>query len=240
MTQLAGKDNLRQQSAMWQAMLFSANLRPSKQILIHGFLTANGQKISKSLGNTINPLYLVDRYGSDALRYFLLREIPFGQDGDFSEEALKARINNELANSLGNLVSRVLAIVEKKLDGKVKKHKIDEKLAKHLDLKKIEGLIDRFELHNALAEIFRFVNECNKHVNDEKPWKLEGKELEEHLYTLLEAIRIISILVSSFIPGTSSKINKQLGIKEGLLKDCKFGAVKEYKVKKGEILFRKV
>jgi len=238
---LLAKDILRFHCVIWPAMLMSAGYELPKQLFVHGFLTINGQKMSKSLGNAIDPLYLKEKYGLDVIRYYIAREIPFGEDGDFSEEGLKTRLNNELANELGNLVNRTIVLVEKNLAGKIPKAKTDPALQKKLDLAKIEKLMEKLELHHALGEIFSFVGACNQFVNEKEPWKLKGKDLEEVLYSLADSIRVISILLQPFMPETSEKINKQLGVKPGLLKDAEFNLLKEgTKVKKGEVLFRKV
>ena len=237
--QLMSKDILRVHATIWPALLLATGNKLPKTLLIHGYFTVNGHKMSKSLGNAISPDYIIKNYGADALRYFLMRNIPFGQDGDFSETLLVKRLNNELANDLGNLVSRVLTLIEKNFPEGLKKSDIDKDLSSKLNLEKINSSIDNFELHNTLNEIWKFINECNRHINQEKPWELEDKEKQKHLYSLIESIRIISILLSPFIPETSDKINKQLNVKPGNLSDIKFGLVKEYKVKKEGILFKK-
>jgi methionyl-tRNA synthetase len=236
-----GSDIVWHHEVIWKTLLLSLGV-PLPNVIVHGFInTKSGDKMSKSSGTVIDPIKLAENYSTDALRYFLLREIPFGQDGNFSEEALKQRLNNELANELGNLVNRTLVMLEKKASGKIPKAKTDEGLQKKLDLKKIEGLMQRFELHHALAEIFSFVTGCNQFINEKEPWKQKGKELDQVLYSLADSIRIISILLQPFMPSTSEKINKQLGVKQGLLKDCKFNLLKEgTKLKKGEVLFKKV
>ncbi len=237
---LVGKDIQKFHAVTWPAMLLSTGESLPTTIFSHGFFTVNGQKISKSLGNAIDPTYFANKYGVDTLRFYLIREIPFGQDGDFSEESLKARHNNELANDLGNLVSRVLTLVDNNFKNGLKKSPLDKKLISKLNIKNIDSHMQKLELQQALNETWKFINECNKHINDEKPWELKGKELEKHLYTLTESVRVIAILVSPFMPEASEKINKQLNVKSGKLKDCKLGLMKGYKIKKGEILFRKI
>lgn len=225
-------------SVIWPALLLSSGIQVPKKIWVHGYLTFNGQKISKSLGNAINPGEIIKKYGADPLRYVLVKDIPFNQDGDFSEDSLKDRNNNELANDLGNLVSRTLTLCEKYFSGKLKKQK-DDGLFKKLKLVKIKKYLDRFEIHHALDEIWSFIRASNKYINEKEPWKNE-KDREIVLYNLLEALRLIGILISPFIPETSDKINKQLGIKQGILKDIKFGVCNQYKVKKDGVLFRKI
>lgn len=232
---LVGKEINWFHSVIWPAMLISAGIEPPKKVFSHGWWTIEGKKMSKSLGNVVNPVELAKKYPVDVIRYFLVREIAFGEDGDFSEKALIARINGELAADLGNLVYRVLSLVEK-FDGKIEGA---DELGKKLNLKKIDGHMEKLEMHSALMEIWSFIRATNKYVNENEPWKLQGKELGNVLYNLLEAVRIISVLVSPFMPETSERINSQLGIDKQNLKDCKFKKYKG-KIKKGEYLFKKI
>jgi len=240
---LMAKDITKFHAIIFPAMLMSAGYKLPKKVFAHGFFTVNGQKMSKTLGNVIDPVYLTKTYGVDALRYFYAREIPFGQDGDFSEESLKVRLNNELANELGNLVSRTFSLVDKKLDGKVSKVAVDKKLFKNLSVKKIDKFMLDLEPHNAIASIMGFVQDCNGYISEKAPWNLTKKnELNLVLYSLCDALRIISILIQPFMPSTSEKIFKQLNIEviQLNIKDCEHGLLKTTSITKGGILFSKV
>lgn len=231
---LLAKDILRFHCVIWPGILMSAGYKLPKQLFIHGFLTINGQKMSKSLGNAIDPVYLANKYSTDALRYFLIREIRFGEDGDFSEAALKDRLNNELANDLGNLLTRTLSMVEKYFKGKIPEGKNELKF----DINSIKEKMDGLNLTDALADIWKIVNETNRYINEKKPWESDKKE--KILYTVLDNLRIISILLYPFIPETAEKITKQLGLKKiGSLKDCKPNLLGKGKINKGEMLFKK-
>ena len=228
-------------SVIWPAMLISVNIPVPKTVLVHGYVNLFGKKMSKSGGKIIDPFELVENFGADPVRYFLIREIPFGQDGDFSEEALKDRLNNELANDLGNLVSRSLTMVEKYFDGKITKNKNKLKF----DIDKIKKLMEKYKLTEALSEIWKYVQEINKYINKEKPWEIRDAPLstrkrEEVLYTVLDSLRIVSILLYAFIPETCEKISKQLNFEIKSLNDCKPNLLKEGKIKKGDILFKKI
>lgn len=239
--ELLGVDNSWFHCVIWPSMLMSAGIKPAKTIFVHGFLTFNGQKMSKSLGNVISPSFLAEKYGADSIRYFICRNFVFGEDGDFDEKNLAARHNNELANELGNLLNRTLTLLEKDFQGKIPKSQTSKELQKSLNLKKIKQCMESFELHNALNEVFAFINACNKFVNDRQPWKQSGKELEETLYSVADSLRIVSILLSPFIPETSEKINAQLGVQTGKIQDCKFNLLKAgTQAKKGEVLFKKI
>ena len=216
---ILGKDNTWFHAVYWPAMLKSAGIELPRQTINHGFLTFNGEKISKSLGNAISPKVLVKKYGADSIRYFVARHFPFatGEDGDFSEKALVDRHNNELANKLGNLVSRVSGLIEK-----YGVEKTSNKLIKKINEKKIEKLMENYEIDKALNEIFAFIDRCNEYVQEKKPWETKDKKV---LYELKESILKISELLGPFIPESAEKIKKQFNAK---------------KIIKGEPLFIKI
>ena len=232
---LLGKDNGWFHAVIWPAMLLASGYKLPKTVFIHGFLTFNGQKISKSLGNVISPEYLVNKYSSDSIRYYVLRNFVFGEDGDFSEKVLAERHNNELANKLGNLVSRVSTLAEKYGLKEVNFKKINVDIHISNVVRDVSELIERFEFDKALNLIFAFIDTLNQWVQDKKIWETGSKE---DLFELATGIRLATILLWPFIPETSEKIAKTFNFKisfEELDKPLKIS-----KIKKSEILFRKI
>lgn len=231
---ILGKDNTWFHTVYWPAMLKSAGIDLPSTTFNHGFLTFNGQKISKSLGNVISPTVLVEKYGADSIRYFVCRHFPFatGEDGDFSEVALIERHNGELLNKLGNLVSRVAGLIEK--NGL---EKAENSLEVYLKFDKIKELIDNFEIDKALNLIFSFIDICNQYVQDKKPWVTKDKKV---LYELADSVKKIAILLYPFIPSTSEKIAKKFGGFDFSLEEFKKSFDEHAKVVKGENLFEKL
>jgi len=210
--QVAGKDNLRQQSSIWQAMLMSAVLSNSKQIFIHGFITVSGQKMSKSLGNVINPFELVKKYGTDAVRYYLLREILPTEDGDFTYEKFETRYNADLAGGIGNLVSRTISLARKnnfkelKPSLKIKKATIKTK-------KESQKYLEEFKFNDSLKSIWELISFCDKYINEEKPW--EGNNNSSKVISdILHALHEISSLIYPFLPETAEKVKTALETKK--------------------------
>lgn len=230
--QFAGKDNLRQQSAMWQAMLMSAGLPNSKQIYVEGFITANGQKMSKSLGNVIDPVKLVETYGVDPVRYYLTREIPPFDDGDFSERRFLEVYNADLANGLGNLVARVLALVQKNLGGRIPtinqdpdSHplRVDNNIHNWKRVwKDIDELLPKYQFNEALGSVWKFIGEADNYIDKNEPWKLVNKDKEAFnwvIYGLLDSIHQLAWQIYPFMPGTALEIAKRLGIQKLLFEN---------------------
>lgn len=199
--QTAGKDNLRQQSAIWQAMLLSANLPNSKQIFIHGFINSGGQRMSKSLGNVINPYDLVNKYATDAVRYYLLSKIHPWEDSDFTIEKFEETYNADLANGLGNLVSRIAKLCETS--------KLEFKQTKVEFLKNVEANLQHYKFDLALKEIWLTITQTDQFINEEKVWEKKGKELEKDLNHLIFHVRTIAYCLLPFLPQTSQKILAQ-------------------------------
>ena len=202
-TQVAGKDNLRQQSAMWQAMLMAAGLPNSKQILIHGFITAGGQKMSKSLGNVVDPYDLVKRYGTDAVRYWLLRELSPFEDGDYTDESMMTRYNGDLANNLGNLVSRVGKLSETLKSSEPTDPLILEQIKKTQTA--YHKSIKAFKFHEALAHLWELFTFANVYINEKAPWKTgDAHAVASTAHLIQEGAK----LLEPFLPETAQKILK--------------------------------
>lgn len=213
-----GKDIIRFHAVYWPAILMSAGLATPKKLFVHGFLTVDGKKMSKSLGNVIDPIKVMDEYGADGLRYYLMRDISTFGDGNFSSAGIKDRYNKELVGDLGNLVNRVLTIAEKsgksEFSGKAE-------LYTELHLDDIMDKMKRNELHEALDSIMEFVRSCNAYVNMKEPWKKSGAELDSILYNLLESLRICAVLLYPFIPGSSENIARKIGTRIESIGDCR-------------------
>jgi len=211
--QVAGKDNLRQQSAMWQAMLMSAGLPNSKQVFIHGFITANGQKMSKSLGNVIDPMELAEKYGADAVRYFLLRELPPAEDGDFSYEKFEERYNADLAKGIGNLAARVTTIA-KKIGADISSEKnVNPQILAEIDAAygAVNASLADYKFNEALAGIWKLVNFGDKYIEKTQPWKTHDAAA---VGDLLFSLSRIAEVVEPFIPQTAQKIKDLLAGRE--------------------------
>ena len=218
---MVGKDILRFHTVYWHAFLMAAGIEPPRRVFAHGWWTAEGQKMSKSLGNFIPPKELVDKYGLDPLRYFLLRELPFGNDGDFSHRAMVGRLNGDLANDFGNLAQRVLSMINRNCAAKVPEPgaytEADQRLlTAAMDLlDRVRPLMQEQAFHLALETIWRVVADANRYVDEQAPWALRRTDevrMQTVLYTLAEVLRRLGILVQPFIPGAASALLDQLAV----------------------------
>ena len=252
---MVAKDIMRFHAIVWPAMLMALDLPLPKHLAVHGWITFNGQKMSKSLGNVVDPFILGERYGADAIRYHILREMALGADSSFSNEIMINRINSDLANGLGNLVSRTVAMADKYFGGTLPADREEgefdaELMAEAEELRaKVDEFMDKTQINNALAEIFKVVSRANKYIDETAPWVLgkdESKKarLATVLYNLLETIRIVSTLLSNFMPTTMPKVWEQIGAAESDItyeNAGKFGVLPaDVTVHRGEIIFPRI
>ena len=252
---MVAKDIMRFHAIIWPAMLMALDLPLPKHLAVHGWITFNGQKMSKSLGNVVDPFILGERYGADAIRYHIMREMALGADSSFSNEIMINRINSDLANGLGNLVSRTVAMVEKYFGGTLPTEResgeFDDDLIETATAlrAKVDAFMDETQLNNALAEIFKVVSRANKYIDETAPWVIAKDETKKArlatvLYNLLDTIRIVATLLSAFMPATMPKALEQIGACEKCAtyeNADKFGVLPlDVTVKKGEALFPRI
>ncbi|HEY3865145.1 MAG TPA: methionine--tRNA ligase [Solirubrobacteraceae bacterium] len=244
------KDILRFHAIYWPALLMAAGLELPERVFVHGYLLMDGEKMSKSLGNVLDPFAVIERFGADALRFYLLRDVPFGQDGSVSTAAFEQRYASELANDFGNLASRTLAMVVRYRGGAVAAGAVDPVLAPDFDglTARVEELLDRAELTLALEEIWERVRRLNRYVEERAPWQLakddsRADELDQVLGTLVEGLRVVAVLLWPYLPASSERLLEALGAGGGALDlsltGATLGAGKVERVEKIESLFPK-
>jgi methionyl-tRNA synthetase len=243
---IIGKDILRFHAVYWPALLMAAGLELPRHVFVHGYLLMDGEKMSKSLGNVLDPFAVIDRFGADALRFYVLREVPFGQDGSVSTASFELRYETELANELGNLASRTIGMLQRYRDGNVPAAALDDALAQDFDglAALVAAHVDAAELTLALEEIWQRVRRLNRYVEERAPWQLakdpeRADELDRVLATLVEGVRVVTVLLWPYLPASAERLLGALGARELALPAAELGGARCERVGQLDSLFPK-